>query len=308
MPEARAFSPAGISSFFEIKDRRPDGRRFKNPARAGARGGGIVVSRGIMTKLRLKPAGKSKVVVRINGRVARNAKTTISTVSRLLALSREKYFVTVEHNVRIPIGAGYGASAAGALSAALAFAEAAGLGLSVNHLGTVAHLAEIASGTGLGTVGPILTGGFVITKKAGAPGIAVIDRLPVSPRLKVVSACFGPISTKAVLRSKRVRERVNALGRSAFRSIASNPTPRNFMEASKTFAIALGLMDRRTARLLDLMNDAGAIGATQNMVGQAVHAIAEEDIAHRIVMLAKKEFPRVTAFSCDIDFAGARLL
>jgi len=308
MPEARAFSPAGISSFFEIKDRRPDGQPFKNPARAGARGGGLVISRGIMTKLHLKPAGKSKVVVRINGRAARNAKTTISTVSRLLALSRERYFVTVEHDVRIPVGAGYGASAAGALSAALAFAEAAGLGLSVNHLGTVAHLAEIASGTGLGTVGPILTGGFVITKKAGAPGIAVIDRLPVSPRLKVVSACFGPISTKAVLRSKRVRERVNALGRSAFRSITSNPTPRNFMEASKTFAIALGLMDRRTARLLDLMSDAGAIGATQNMVGQAVHAIAEEDIAHRIVTLAKKEFPRVRAFSCDIDFAGARLL
>jgi hypothetical protein len=67
-------------------------------------------------------------------------------------------------------------------------------------------------------------------------------------------------------------------------------------------------MDRRTARLLDLMNDAGAIGATQNMLGQAVHAIAEEDIARRIVTLAKKEFPRVTAFSCDIDFAGARLL
>ena len=136
----------------------------------------------------------------------------------------------------------------------------------------------------------------------------MIDRLPISPRLKVVSACFGPISTKTVLRSKRVREKVNALGKSTFRRIASNPTPLNFMEASRAFAVALGLMDRRTTELMDLMKDAGAIGATQNMVGQAVHAIAEEDVAHRIVTLAKKRFPGLAAFSCDIDFAGARLM
>jgi len=308
MPEARAFSPAGISSFFEIKDRRPDGRAFENPARAGARGGGLVISRGIITDLRLTPARRSKIAVRINGRLARNAKTTAMTISRLLALSREKFLVAVDHDVRVPIGAGYGASAAGALSAALAFAEAAGLELSANQLGTVAHLAEIANGTGLGTVGPILTGGFVITRKAGAPGIAVIDRLPVSPRLKVVSACFGSISTKALLRSKRARERVNALGKSALRRITRNPTPRNFMEASEEFAVALGLMDRRTAQLLGLMKDAGAIGAAQNMVGQAVHAIAEEDVAQHIVNLVKERFSGLATFSCDIDFAGARLI
>jgi pantoate kinase len=267
-----------------------------------------VTSRGILTRVRLKRATRSRVSVRINGRVAHEARTTASAISRLLEISREKYEVTVEHRVHVPIGAGYGASAAGTLSAALAFSEVADLGMSVNQLGRVVHAAEIANGTGLGTVGPLLTGGFVITRKSGGPGIAVIDRLPVSPKLKVVSAYISPISTKMVLRSKHLRKRVNELGRLAFRSITSDPRPRNFMKASKSFAYALGLMAPQTAELIELMENAGAIGATQNMLGQAVHAIADQDVAHQILRSVKKRYPKVQAFSCDLDFAGARII
>jgi len=308
MREETAFSPAGISSFFEIRDKRPDGRSFKDPARVGARGGGVVTSRGIVTRIRLRPAAKSRVSVRINGRAAPEAKTSLSTISDLLRFALRKYEVMVEHRVHVPIGAGYGASAAGALSAALAFSEAADLGLSMNQLGTVVHLAEIANGTGLGTVGPLLTGGFVITKKSGGPGIAVIDRLSISPRVKVVTACFGPISTRRVLRSRSLREKVNALGNSTFRSIVRDPRPRTFMRASRAFAYGLGLMTARTGQLIELMERSGAVGATQNMLGQAAHAVAEEDIANTILRNVKKRFPEARPFTCDLDFTGARVL
>lgn len=308
MRETAAFSPGGITSFFEIRDRQPDGRPFRDPARAGARGGGLVLSRGIVTRIRLRPARKSRVSVRINGQAAHEAKTSLSTISELLRYTCQKYEVTVEHRVDIPIGAGYGASAAGSLSAALAFSEAADLGMSINQLGTVVHLAEIANGTGLGTVGPLLTGGFVITKKSGGPGIAVIDRLPVSPRLKVVSACFGPISTKAALRSKSLRKKVNTLGSSTLRSIVRDPRPRNFMRASRAFAHGLGLMSRQTAQLIELMESSGAIGATQNMLGQAAHAIAEHETADSILRTVRRRFPQAQAFTCDLDFTGARIL
>jgi len=56
------------------------------------------------------------------------------------------------------------------------------------------------------------------------------------------------------------------------------------------------------------MENAGAIGATQNMLGQAVHAIAIEDLAGRVLAAVKKRFPRVQAFSSSLDFVGARLL
>lgn len=308
MHETTAFSPAGISSFFEIRDKRPDGRPFKDPVYAGARGGGLVTSRGVLTRVRIRPASRSCIFVRINGRVAHEARTTISAISTLLRSSGEKYAVMIEHRAQVPIGAGYGASAAGTLSAALAFSEAADLGMSVNQLGRVVHAAEIANRTGLGTVGPILTGGFVITRKSGGPGVAVIDRLLVSPKLKVVSACLGPISTRAVLRSKNLRKRINALGRWAFRSITSDLRPRNFMNVSRAFAYGLGLMAPQTAQLIELMERAGAIGATQNMLGQAVHAIVEQDMEDKVLKAVRKRFPKLDAFSCDLDLRGARIL
>jgi len=240
--------------------------------------------------------------------MAREARTTISSVSKLLEISREKYSVTIDHRVSVPIGAGYGASAAGSLSAALAFAEAIDLGMSVNQVGTVVHLAEIANRTGLGGIGPLLTGGFVLTRQSGGPGIAVIDRILVSPRLKVVSACLAPIFTKTVLRSKALRERINALGSSAFRAITSDLRPRNFMRASRAFAYGLGLMSPQTARLMEFMNGEGGIGATQNMVGQAVHSVAEEDEAESILRAVKRHFPKLQVFSCDLDLTGARIL
>jgi pantoate kinase len=308
MRETSAFSPAGISSFFEIRDRYPDGRPFKDPSYAGARGGGFVISRGVLTRVRLKHANKSRISVRINSRAADYAKTTITAITRLLGISGERYEVAVEHHVEVPIGAGYGASAAGSLSAALAFSEGADLGMSVNEIGRIVHEAEIASGTGLGTVGPILTGGFILTRKSGGPGIAVIDRLPTSQRLKVVSACFGPISTKKALGSIALRRKVNALGKATFRSIARDLRPQNFMRASKRFALGLGLMSPHTAQLIAVMEAAGAIGATQNMLGQAVHAIADEDVARGILLAVKRRFPKAQMFQCSLDFAGARLL
>ena len=308
MPEGTAFSPGGITSFFEIRDKRPDGRPYKDLACAGARGGGLVISRGVLTRVRLTPARTSQISIRIDGRRAPHARTTHSVVSELLKISRRKFHITVDHRTQIPIGAGYGASAAGSLSAALAFSEAADLRMSMDQLGTVAHIAEIANGTGLGTVAPILRGGFVFTRKSGGPGIAVIDRIPVSPRMRVLSACFGPISTKTILASKDLRRRVNILGAQALRSITRDFGPRNFMVASRAFADRLGLMSRRTAELADLLENAGAVGATQNMVGQAVHAIAEEDLAESILRAVRRRFRRLQAFSCPLDFAGARIV
>jgi pantoate kinase len=308
MREASAFSPAGISSFFEIHDKRADGRPFKDLSLAGARGGGLVISKGVLTQVRLKHAKKSHISVRINNRRAEYAKTTISAITRLLQNSGDRYEVAVEHHVEVPIGAGYGASAAGSLSAALAFSDSADMGMSINEIGRVVHEAEIASGTGLGTVGPILTGGFILTRKSGGPGIALIDRLPASQRLKVVSGCFGPISTKKALESVDLRRKVNALGKATFRSIARDLRPQNFMSASKKFALSLGLMSPQTAKLIALMENTGAIGATQNMLGQAVHAIAGEDEAGAILTAVKRRFPKAKAFMCSLDLAGARLL
>jgi pantoate kinase len=80
------------------------------------------------------------------------------------------------------------------------------------------------------------------------------------------------------------------------------------MRASKRFAYGLGLMSPQTAQLIEVMETAGAIGATQNMLGQAAHAIADEDMAKEILTAVKRRFPGAQAFLSSLDFAGARLL
>ena len=56
MKRVKAFSPGGISSFFEICDRTEDGRLIEDLERVGARGGGFGIERGILTEVSVEEA------------------------------------------------------------------------------------------------------------------------------------------------------------------------------------------------------------------------------------------------------------
>ena len=56
--KARAFSPAGISSFFQACLWDSKGELLKDPALIGSRGGGIVIKKGVITELEVIPSKK----------------------------------------------------------------------------------------------------------------------------------------------------------------------------------------------------------------------------------------------------------
>jgi pantoate kinase len=60
----------------------------------------------------------------------------------LLGGINAKYDVTVEHRIEVPIGAGFGTSAGGALIVGLALKEALDLPLTYNQIGKIAHVAR----------------------------------------------------------------------------------------------------------------------------------------------------------------------
>ena len=117
---SKAFSPAGISSFFEICDRTADGKPILNLEQVGARGGGFGIEKGVLTKVSVTEEEKNSVKVSINGKFLPEAETTKTVVQMLLNKVSGTYNVVVKHRVDIPIGAGFGSSAAGALTTALA--------------------------------------------------------------------------------------------------------------------------------------------------------------------------------------------
>ena len=309
MPKrARAFCPAGISSFFEICDRTSDGKLINDPEQIGARGGGFSPDKGVSTEVSVAEDEEKKVQVFINGKSCPGAETTQSVVEMLTENVSEKYAVTVMHNVDVPIGAGFGSSAAGALGAALALSKALGINLTYNQLGRIAHVAEVKSRTGLGTVGPLLFGGCGLTLEPGAPGIARLDRIPVSPDHRLVIGTFRPYPTKEMLSSPEKREIINKWGRKTLKKILAEPSLENFMVACKEFALGTGFATRRVQKLMELSEKAGAIGAAQNMLGEAVHALVSVDSVDAVHEAFKKLLPKEKILIAHIDFQGARLI
>jgi pantoate kinase len=306
--KARAFSPAGISSFFEICDRTPDGAPITDPERIGARGGGFGISKGVFTEVSLDEAKEKQIRVFINGKLWPEAETTRTVVEALLEKVPETYHVNVRHQVEVPIGAGFGSSAAGALGTALALSEALGLNFTYNQLGRIAHVAEVKCLTGLGTVGPLMLGGCIITTEPGAPGYASIDRIPVSPDHRIVAGTYRPFPTREMLSSQEKRGAINEWGQRTLKKILADPSLKNFMEACKEFAIETGLITDRVRRLIELAEKAGAVGAAQNMVGEAVHALVTVDKVESVVQAFKKVMSSEKIIIAEIDLQGARRL
>jgi len=306
---ANAFAPAAISSFFEICDQTSDGMPIADLENVGARGGGFGLQKGVLTELTIFPAKNSQIKISINGRASPEAQTTKAVVQTLLRQTERTYDVVVNHKIDVPIGAGFGTSAGGALTAALALREALGLPLTLNQVGKAAHIAEIKCRTGLGTVSSLTQGGgCILVVEPGAPGTCVIDHIPLAPDYIVVAGVFQSISKETVLSFPERRRDVNRYGRKTLDAILGEPSLENFLDCCWRFAQDAGFATERVRKLVHLANKAGAIGTTQNMVGEAVHAVTLEEKAADVLEAFKQVLPEENVLVSKLDFQGARLV
>lgn len=305
---ATASAPAGISSFFEVCDRNTDGTPIADLERVGARGGGFGIQKGVFTEVSVSETKNSRISVFINGKPAPEAETTRTVLETLLGKVEGAYEVVAKHKIEVPVGAGFGTSAGGALSAALALSKVLDLPLTYNQIGRIAHVAEVQCKTGLGTVGPLMIGGCILTVEPGAPGIAVIDRIPLSPDYVVVAGVFKPTPTKQVLSSAEKQREINRYGRKTLDAILAEPSLENFLACCWEFAENAGFATERVQKLVHSAKKAGAVGAAQNMVGEAVHAVATEENAAEVTEAFKQTLPKENIIVSKIDFQGARLV
>ena len=309
MKKAKAFAPAAISSFFEIHDTQA-GKPITDLEKVGAIGGGFGLERGVTTTVTAKEAEKNVINVFINSKPALKAKTTKQVVETLLGKTATKYAVTVEHQIEVPIGTGFGTSAGGALTAGLALREAIGMPLTYNQIGKIAHVAEIQCLTGLGTVSSLtFSGGCVLVVEPGAPGVCQIDRIPISPEYMVVAGFFkSKISKDSVLNSQQKKKEINNYGKKALEAILAEPTLENFLECCWDFSQKAGFATEKICHLVESAKKAGAVGAAQNMIGEAVHAIVQEKNVNSVAEAFKQTLPQQQVIVSKIDFQGARLI
>lgn len=283
------FAPSHITGFFEIVDN-------PNLLKMGSRGAGVVLEEGVTTDVEIKDG--NGVDVKINGKNdPENASITYKTIDLIKRqfdphqITENKFNeefnrkitqkfmdkkIVIEHTLNVPIGAGFGTSAAFALGASLGITEVLELPLTYNRATSIAHLAELEMGSGLGDVIAETYGGIVLRLREGAPGSGVVDRMILEDYddLFVISKTFGRIDTSSVITDPLSKEMINRTGQTLLFELLKNPVPDFFIRLSRKFAYETELMNREVLEVVEVLEDE-TLGASMAMLGNTAFALSE---------------------------------
>ena len=193
-----------------------------------------------------------------------------NVAERLFGANPGRLTVSLAH--ALPVGQGFGMSAAGAVATALAVAAVADVPR--QRAIEVAHLADLFGGGGLGGVAAILGGGLEVRTAPGVPPFGRVTFGP-GPAQLLVGVVGRPISTRQVLSSPRWQRRIAAAA-APFERLAARPTVDALWSASESFTDRLGLAPRRLGDVLRGLRRRGG-RAAQAMFGTAFFAALPRD-------------------------------
>ena len=304
----RIYVPSAVSSFFEICDTEPDGSKISDELRIGARGGGFVIQRGNTTRALTSNLGLDSVT--INGKAAPDARTSLKVVE-LLRKDYDIPIVKISHQIEPPIGSGFGTSGSGAIGATIALSDLFDLNLTLSQASDYAHKAEIESVTGLGTVISLISGSGAmgLVTEPGSFSVGRVDSLLNNfADYTLICASFGPIEKSTVLREERMRRKVNEFGHEALKRILKDRTPESLLYNSRIFAEKTGIASSKLLKLADDAKKLGAIGATQNMIGNAVHCLVNRSKRRKFLASFGSIVPKNCLFESNLSQSGPRIL
>jgi pantoate kinase len=245
----QAFVPGHITGFFTV-DRDDD------PTKAGSRGCGLTLTDGVTVTV--QQAEESTCYLD-------DTSIEMEPVERVLDALEVTATVTAESEV--PIGSGFGVSGAMALGTALAANVEFDRRLSENELITIAHGAEVQSGTGLGDVVAQARGGVPIRLEPGGPHDNELDGIPRRARVEYLT--FGDLSTPDVLADDP--DTITEAGETALSRVVGEPTLASFIYASRRFAREADLLTPQVREAIEDVNEAGG-EASMAMLGETVFA------------------------------------
>lgn len=239
-----AFAPGHISGYFK----RIDGDSVQT---TGSLGAGIVIDKGVTVSMR--EARETSVTI---------GDGTTDPWLILGILSGLGVKAEVRVTVGMPVGAGFGMSAAGLLATYYAANAVFQLGLDPLEIAALAHSKEVTHGNGLGDVAAAAGGGLVVRSFPGISGVTS----RIYPEDEIWTITFGGIPTKAVITSKEKMRRVTA----AFPEEEPS-TLAQFMENSASFAEKSGLLTQEIRPILAACKAEGVL-ASMTMLGNGVFA------------------------------------
>ncbi|MCI4326130.1 MAG: hypothetical protein L3K16_00610 [Thermoplasmata archaeon] len=253
-----AFAPGHLTGIFAPRTSARD------PRARGSVGAGLVLELGVHAEARWIADGTDRVVVR--GRNAGSLPISEDAARRVKGDRNGTLAVDLVHE--LPVGQGFGMSAAGALATATAVTRA--IGSEESKSSEIAHLADLFGGGGLGGVAAILGGGLEIRERPGIPPWGEVRRIPF-PRTVFVAVVGRPLPSPRLLRNPKFLARVEAAATEGLESLRNRPTPSRFLRESEQFTDRLGLAPPALRKAIDELRRTGA-SVGQAMFGSALFA------------------------------------
>lgn len=252
------FVPGHITGFFTIEDHDISLKR-------GSCGAGFLLSKGVKTTI----SESDKLAVEVN----QGDSTVIDEVLKILEIDSD---FKITQDIQLPIGAGFGTSAASALSLALAINEYLNLGYSKELCGQIAHMAEVNLGAGLGDVIGQNGEGLVLRVEPGAPGIGEIKSFKHD--VYVAWKTFGGIETSSIIQDSHHKQVISDVGLKYLEYFEEKPSLRNFLDFSYKFSSETKLMSDEVKELVDYFNSRpNILGSSMAMLGNTVFAFAQNE-------------------------------
>jgi len=252
------FVPGHITGFFTVEDHDISLKR-------GSCGAGFLLSQGVKTTI----SKSDKLTVDVN----QGDSTVIDEALKILEI--DSYF-KITQDIQLPIGAGFGTSAASALSLTMAINEYLDLGYSQELCGQIAHMAEVNLGAGLGDVIAQTGHGLVLRTDAGAPGVGEIKSFKHD--VYIAWKTFGGIETSSIIQDPHHKQVISDAGLKYLEYFVEKPSLRNFLDFSYKFSTETKLMSEDVKQLVDYFNSRSDIlGSSMAMLGNTVFAFAQNE-------------------------------
>ena len=285
---AAAFSPGHISGFFEPVYNEQD------MPRTGSRGAGINVSMGAVSEVIAENSTRQDFEIYVNDG---KSEAPVIRLALKYVLGEKPFHVVVKTNLELPMGQGFGMSAASALSATYALAKI--IGLSDTEAMKASHFAEVQLRTGLGDVMACCFGGIEIRKEAGLPPWGMIEHTP--GRYDLVLCVVGKkLDTKKILMDPAKANNIVTYGKYCTKKLLESPSIENFFSLSQVFTKKTNLADKRVIEAIEAANQFGM--ASMCMLGNSVFAMGKTNKLCQTL----SSFGKI--FVCTVDEYGARVL
>lgn len=267
---AWAFAPGHVTGLFS-----PD-LAARDPRARGSVGVGIVLELGVHAAATWQPAPRASV--RLHHERPGALPISEEVARRLLAHRPGRLTVELRHE--LPIGQGFGMSAAGAVATGLAVGEVVGAPPAKSW--EVAHLADLTGGGGLGGVSAIGGGGW---ERRYSPGLPPWGRVVHRPfgRTIFLATIGRALPSPTLLRDRPRVARFRTSAAEALASLPAHPTDSRLLTAFERFTDAVGLAPPPVARAIDRLRASGA-WAGQAMFGQSVWAIPRTGAARPLIL------------------------